>query len=105
MRRSISLTVAVLVGGLLLSTCARDSGSEDGELAARADDLIGRRSRSGSRLPGSSARLTLGRMALRESRTSVQRRAEGNPATIGARGLSAGEREGWSTWRYRCGSS
>ncbi len=31
MRRSISLTVAVLVGGLLLSSCARDSDSEDGE--------------------------------------------------------------------------
>ena len=31
MRRSISLTVGVLVGGLLLSSCARDSGSEDGE--------------------------------------------------------------------------
>ena len=31
MRRSIALTVAVLVGGLLLSSCARDSGSEDGE--------------------------------------------------------------------------
>jgi hypothetical protein len=29
MRRSISLTVAVLVGGLLLSSCARDSGSQD----------------------------------------------------------------------------
>jgi len=29
MRRSICLTVAVLVGGLLLSSCARDSGSED----------------------------------------------------------------------------
>ena len=28
MRRSIALTVAVLVGGLLLSSCARDSGSE-----------------------------------------------------------------------------
>jgi dienelactone hydrolase len=31
MRRSISLSVAVLVGGLLLSSCARDSGSEEGE--------------------------------------------------------------------------
>jgi dienelactone hydrolase len=31
MRRSISLTVVVLVGGLLLSSCARDSGSENGE--------------------------------------------------------------------------
>jgi dienelactone hydrolase len=31
MRRSISLTVAVLVGGLLLSSCARDSRSRDGE--------------------------------------------------------------------------
>jgi dienelactone hydrolase len=31
MRRSISLTVVVLVGGLLLSSCGGDSGSEDGE--------------------------------------------------------------------------
>jgi dienelactone hydrolase len=30
MRRSISLTVAVLVGGLLMSSCGGDSGSEDG---------------------------------------------------------------------------
>ena len=30
MRRSISLTVAVLVGGLLMSSCGEDSGSEDG---------------------------------------------------------------------------
>jgi dienelactone hydrolase len=31
MKRSISLIVAVLVGGLLLSSCATDSGSENGE--------------------------------------------------------------------------
>lgn len=31
MRPSISLGVAILVGGLLLSSCARDSGSEDGD--------------------------------------------------------------------------
>ncbi|HEX6581148.1 MAG TPA: dienelactone hydrolase family protein [Actinomycetota bacterium] len=30
MSRSISLTVAVLVGGLLMSSCGADSGSEDG---------------------------------------------------------------------------
>jgi dienelactone hydrolase len=37
MRRSIVLAVAVLVGGLLLSSCARDSGSEDGEFRVTSE--------------------------------------------------------------------
>jgi dienelactone hydrolase len=37
MRRSISLTIAVLVGGLLLSSCARDSGSEDDEFRVTSE--------------------------------------------------------------------
>jgi hypothetical protein len=37
MRRSILLTVAVLVGGLLPSSCGGDSGSEDGEFGVTSE--------------------------------------------------------------------
>jgi hypothetical protein len=64
------------------------------ELAARADDMVGRRSRSGSRTCGPSAHLILGRMALRESGTWVQTSCGRQPGDHRSLGSERRRRDG-----------